>query len=393
MAVIPEFSETHNQIRQHHEQEYAGLDSADSSTLSEGDSNPRSAESGTSGTMSLRRTKSSRDMRTGESSSRHAALLSNVEERELEGFADRFRAIVDRVSRELEESRDLESNAEPLTPPLHHVLDTHMPYMTIDEFGYEVPSEEPIAILGGVIKRMPTIESVGSRELSSLRSNTLVSGRVGSPSRATSSSASSRPPTRATMVSLNDAASASLASASQPSSRSNSRSNSIHRLRMPSELGELVRDTLRARGQSRPLPPPPARPGSGGSMGGGSSGESTGGMAQRSRSNSLGPGEALAPVTEHGELGRVDAPLRVPRRLGDAPEQLPAGVVGTSEIGELMRTEWAQSWASSSPSVSSTAYFSAATGSTGGGSGSGDTGSGSNRVPRREQDEVVMKKR
>ncbi|KAI0252252.1 hypothetical protein BJV78DRAFT_366472 [Lactifluus subvellereus] len=374
MEVIPEFSATRDQTRQHHEQE--------------------SAESGTSPTMSLRRTKSSRDMRTGESSSRHAALLSNVEERELEGFADRFRALVDRVSHELEESRNLESEAEPLTPPLHHVLDTHMPYMTIDEFGRAVPSEESIAILGGVIKRMPTIESVGSRELSSLRSNTLVSGGIRSPSRATSSTASSRPPTRATMVSFNDAASASLASASQPSSRS----NSIHRPRMPSELGELVRDTIRARGQSRPLPPPSAvsasaRPGSGNSVGSGNGGEPAGGAAQRSRSSSLGPGEALAPVTEHGELGRVDAPPRMPRRLGDAPEQLLAGVVGTSEMGELVRTEWAQSWASSSPSVSSTAYFSTATGSTGGGSGSGDTGSRSNGMSRREQDEMIMKNR
>jgi hypothetical protein len=34
-----------------------------------------------------------------------------------------------------------------------------------------VPSEEPepVAMLRGVIKRMPTIESVGSRELASLR--------------------------------------------------------------------------------------------------------------------------------------------------------------------------------------------------------------------------------
>ncbi|KAI0252253.1 hypothetical protein BJV78DRAFT_366666 [Lactifluus subvellereus] len=346
MEVIPGFSETRDQTRQHHEKEYAGLDSADSSTLSEDDSNPRSAESGTSPTMSLRRTKSSRDMRTGESSSRHAALLSNVEERELEGFADQFRALVDRVFHELEESRNLESDAEPPTPPLHHVLDTHMPFMIIDEFGREVPSEEPIAILGGVIKRMPTIESVGSRELSSLRSNTLVSGGIRSPSRATSSTASSRPPTRAMMVPFNDAASASLASASQPSSRS----NSIHRPRMPSELGELVRDTIRARGESRPLPPPPpvvfasARPGSSGSMGGRNGGEPAGGAARRSRSSSLGPGEALAPVTEDGELGRVDAlPLRMPRRLGDAPEQVLAGVVGTSEMGELVRTEWAQS--------------------------------------------------
>jgi hypothetical protein len=124
-------------------------------------------------------------------------------------------------------------------------------------------------------------------------------------------------------------------------------------------------------------------------MGGGNGEEPAGGVAQRSRSSSLGPGEALAPVTEHGELGRVDAPpLRMPRRLGDAPDQLLAGVVDTSEMGELVRTEWAQSWASSSPSVSSTAYFSAATGSTGGGSGSG-----SNGVSRREQDEMIMKNR
>jgi hypothetical protein len=223
-------------------------------------------------------------------------------------------------------------------------------------------------MLGGVIRRMPTIDSVGSREVSSLRSNTLVGG-VGSPSRATSSIASSRPPTRATMISLNDAASASLASASQPSSRS----NSIHRHRIPPEL---------ARSQSRSLPPPPGisasgRPASGGSMSG-SNGSDSASAAQRSRSNSLGPSEVLAPVTEHGELGRRDAPpLRVPRRLGDTSEH-PAGAVGVNEMGELMRAEWARSWASSSHSATSTAYFSAATGSTGGGSGSGDNGSGSN---------------
>jgi hypothetical protein len=386
MAIIPEFSESHH-IRRHDEPEYGGPDSADSSTLSEDDSsNPRSAESGTVPMMSLRRTKDSRGIRSGESSSRRGAPLSNAEEQELEGFADRFRALVNRVSHELEESRDLERSAEPHTPPLHHVLDTHMPYMSIDEFGREIPTEEHIAMLGGVIKRMPTIESVGSRELSSLRSNTLVGGYgIGSPSRATSSSTSSRPPTGGTMVSLNDAASASLASGSQPSSRS----NSIHRPRMPSELGELVRDAIRTRGQSRPLPLPPgisapsSRPGSGGSMSGGGGGEPAG-ATQRSRSNSLGPSEVLAPVTEHGELGRGDAPLWTPRRLGDTSEHL-AGVVGASEMG--MRTEWARSWASSSQSATSTAYFSAGTGSTGGASGSGDTSSGSNGMPRREQDE------
>ncbi len=92
--------------------------------------------------------------------------------------------------------------------------------MTVDEFGRKVPTEVSIAILGGVIKRMPTIESVGSHELASLRSATLVGGSgtgggggngVGSTSIAMSSSASSRsrPPTGTTMASLNDAGSGS----------------------------------------------------------------------------------------------------------------------------------------------------------------------------------------
>ena len=408
MAVIPERSDTPN--REPYEQENAVPDSAESSTLSdEEESKQRSAESsGTATTMSLRRTNSSRDMQMASSSSRLATLVANVGEDELQGFADQFRALVDQVSRELEESRISENqDREVHTPPLHHVLDTHTPYMTVDEFGREVPTEEPIAFLGGVIKRMPTIESVGSRELMSLRSATLVSGGggVGSASVAASSS-SSRPPTGATMASFNDAASVSLASASQPSSRS----NSIHRLRTPSELGELVRDALRARAQARPLPPTSsARPGSGGSMSGsgsgctnpgsgsgsgsGGSGESAVGLgpsaSSRSRSNSLGPNEVLPPVTEHGELGREDStlpPRRPPRRLvgGDVPG-VAGGTVGASEMGEIStsRTELSRSWISNSPpSATSTTYFTASTSGSmvvsgsGGGSG-GDTGTGS----------------
>jgi hypothetical protein len=126
--------------------------------------------------ISLRRTKGSWGIHSGECSSRYVTLFSNAEELELEGFADRFRALVHRVSHELEESRNVESYAEPHTPPLHHVLDMHMPYMSIDEVGREIPTEEPIVILGGAIKRMPTIESLGSPELSNLCSNTVVSG-------------------------------------------------------------------------------------------------------------------------------------------------------------------------------------------------------------------------
>ena len=376
MAVIPEISDNANQER--NEQENAGPDSAGSSTLSGEESNQRSAESGVTPPKSLRRTKSSREVQAPSSSSRHATLNSSVEDGDLQGFAEQFRALVDQVSRELEEARiseyNSETNTESRTPPLHHVLDTHTPYLSIDEFGREVPSEEPIAVLGSVIKRMPTIESVGSRELASLRSATLVSGAGGNgASVATSSTASSRPPTRATLASLNDA--------SQPSSRS----NSIHRLRTPSELGELVREALRARGQSRPLSSSlPARPSSGGSVNG--SGSGAGESAPRSRSNSLGPNEALSPVTEHGELGRQDPPRRLPRRRGDGPEQQllagAGGIANASELGELLRTEWSRSWASSTPSATSTTYFTAGTSSSAVGSGSGgETGTGSSGGP------------
>ncbi|KAH8988317.1 hypothetical protein EDB92DRAFT_1948005 [Lactarius akahatsu] len=341
---IPKKWGVRNQIPLHYEHEYAGLDSVDSSTLSEDDSLPRSVESSSS-------------------PSRRAALVSNVGEGELGGFADRFRALVDRVSLELEEARNLESEPPPRTPPLHHVLDTHTPYMSIDEFGREVHTEEPVAMFGGVIRRMPTIDSVGSRELASLRSTMLVSacgGVAGPPSIAPSSSTSSRPPTRATMVSFNDAASASLASASAQSSRS----NSIHRPRMPSELGEIGSAS--------------ARPGSGGS--GGAGNIETASAPPRSRSNSQGANEVLAPVTEHGEHPDGAPRSWAPRRLCDTPEQLLAA--GASELGELVMarpgTARSRSLGSSSPSRSatSTTYFTAGTGSSGdtGTSGSGGGG-------------------
>ena len=392
MAAIPELSDTPNQER--NEEEKARPDSSGSSTLSGEESKHRSAESGATPPKSLRRTKSSRDAHAASSSSRHAALASNAGEGDLQGFAEQFRALVDQVSRELEEARNLEYNTEidrdARTPPLHHVLDTHTPYMTIDEFGREVPSEESIAVLGSVIKRMPTIESVGSRELASLRSATLLSGNgcagMGSASIATSSAASSRPLTGATMASFE------AASTSQPPSRS----NSTHRLRTPSELGELVRDALRARGQPRPMPGP--RPGSGGSLSGSASGAAESvGPPPRSRSNSLGPNEVLPSVTEHGELGREDPPPRPPRRRGDVPEQLLVGTsasgggnANVSEMGDLLRAEWTRSWTSSSPSATSTFVTAGTSGSLvggsgsggGGGSGGGDTGTGGSGGPQ-----------
>jgi len=127
--------------------------------------------------------------------------------------------------------------------------------------------------------------------------------------------------------------------------------------------------------------------GAGSGSGSGGSGESAAGLgpsaSSRSRSNSLGPNEVLPPVTEHGELGREDSnlpPRRPPRRLGggDVPG-VAGGIVGTSEMGEISRTEWSRSWTSNSPSATSTAYFTASTSGSlvVSGSGGGDTGAGS----------------
>jgi hypothetical protein len=152
-----------------------------------------------------------------------------------------------------------------------------------------------------------------------------------------------------------------------------------------------VQDALRAGGQSRSLPPASAsasaRPGSGGSLSGSGSiggGDGQGAAAaasQRSWSSSLGPSEVLAPVTEQGELGREDLMVPImpaPRMLSSSPDQLLAGVIGSSEVGKVVvRAERARSWASSSPSTTSMYFTVRTSGSvSGGGGGGGDTGAG-----------------
>jgi hypothetical protein len=103
------------------------------------------------------------------------------------------------------------------------------------------------------------------------------------------------------------------------------------------------------------------------------SGSSSASAPARSRSDSPGPNEMmLAPVTEHGELGREVPP---PRWLCATPEQLLTGGVGvgSSKMGELVSGERSQSWASSSAlSATSTAYFTVGTSGSAGGSGRGD---------------------
>ncbi|KAI0062976.1 hypothetical protein BV25DRAFT_489065 [Artomyces pyxidatus] len=363
-AVIPEFNDgrlvgSHSRPTMSRASSVPSL--TDKTSATSEDDLLGSTESG-GAHKSLRRIRSSYDMNAGSSHS-HASSSEEAKavlpDDDLQGFADRFRSLVSQVSRELEEGLQLEPDddiAAPRTPPIHHVLDTHIPYASLDEFGRPM-HDERIAVLGGVVRRMPTIESVGSRELMSIRSG-LPNG-LNSPT--TTSSMSSRPPTRATMLSLSDGASA-------PPSRSNSLHAAAAPPRMASELGELAREPTTSSSRSSvrgstgtsyyTMPP------------GSSSTRSSEGLAgaPRSRSNSLGATEVLSPVTELGELGREDDVLG--SRLSAALEEYytaptggraQAGMAEVSELGELGRAEDGSAPGSA---TSSTGFYSATSAST-----------------------------
>ncbi|KIY67196.1 hypothetical protein CYLTODRAFT_490831 [Cylindrobasidium torrendii FP15055 ss-10] len=106
------------------------------------------------------------------------------DENELQNFADRFRALVGQISWEADEAARFaipdETEATSAPPWPHHPslaagpygLGSNNPYaLFIDpyghnELGHQYPPDEHIAILGGYVRRMPTIESLGSREAS-----------------------------------------------------------------------------------------------------------------------------------------------------------------------------------------------------------------------------------
>jgi hypothetical protein len=89
------------------------------------------------------------------SSSRLATLIANVRERTMDSLTNFALSSIGCPAN----WRDQE-----FRKTKGRVLHTHPTvYMAVDEFRREVPTEEPIVILGGVIKRMQTIESVYSR--------------------------------------------------------------------------------------------------------------------------------------------------------------------------------------------------------------------------------------
>ena len=139
-----------------------------------------------------------------------AEASSQITDADLSGFADRFRSLVNEVSREIDDGLDVvrrestEWDHAPSSYTEHYMTqatttsDELERLLYSDEFGIApAPApEDHVIILGGYVRRMSTIESIGSREMSSAssihRNATFMSSHSSSVH-----TQSSRPPTRA----------------------------------------------------------------------------------------------------------------------------------------------------------------------------------------------------
>jgi hypothetical protein len=121
-------------------------------------------------------------------------------------FVDRFRALVEQATRETNAGVDIIYDEDPELYDNHAIAfpaeEIHMPDEDTDDTHY-------VPVMGKIIQRMPTIESLGSREVMSLASGHRGDHR--------SVHTLSRPPTRANTLTMSEAA----------GSPSVSRSNSI----------------------------------------------------------------------------------------------------------------------------------------------------------------------
>jgi hypothetical protein len=153
---------------------------------------------------------------------------------ELSGFVERFRSIISQITQETEAGLTFAlHDSETGSVPSSASSTTGFPYSsspfetTYDPYaGYRSPPEaQHVRVLGGYIRRMPTIESLGSREMGSVAHSSVHrdEGARASPT----SPAPSRPQTR-------------LSTLSTVSTRTNSIRTSI------SHHGDIVRWSLAA---------------------------------------------------------------------------------------------------------------------------------------------------
>lgn len=137
----------------------------------------------------------------------------------MDGFLDRYNSVINQIHRETEEGMiyaqpdtvRLPPGAAPPRPPENYIHTM----ATYDEYGRPRPPEGHVRVMGALVKRMPTIESIGSGEAVSILS---ARDRMRTPSPHNSGS---RPPTRANTFST---------MGSEPPSRANSLSVAVERL-------------------------------------------------------------------------------------------------------------------------------------------------------------------
>ncbi|KAF8636075.1 hypothetical protein AX17_003782 [Amanita inopinata Kibby_2008] len=166
-----------------------------------------------------------------------------------DALSEQFRTLISQINEEVEEVIDISrsSNEEdrqennPYPPPHSSSpygfnLPSIPPVIGYNEFGQPYPPEEPLPILNGFIRRMPTIESMGSREFGSVGSSMYTNKEPKIAGSARSTLTFERPPTRALSRTDNS-------SHSEPSSRPNSfgaRAELMASLGGTSEVGELL---------------------------------------------------------------------------------------------------------------------------------------------------------
>ncbi|VDB86976.1 unnamed protein product [Peniophora sp. CBMAI 1063] len=201
---------------------------------------------------------------------------------DLQNFAASFRNLVGQVSREISEGRLSPPSESPRTPPLHSVMSTHTPYVSLDEFGRPVPPLESVAIFGRPVRRMPTIESMGTFATTP---GTDMPPR--SPTAGSMLSNQSRAPTRMSMVTM------SIPSA--PPSRSNSLTQGPGQPREPPRIAnEPAEHVLRHTPVSMSSFHTAQT-----NVSGSNSNSGSGSGSGLSRSNSLNAVDLLTPVDEH----------------------------------------------------------------------------------------------
>lgn len=189
---------------------------------------------------------------------RHPPGLGASTEEDADNWGDplpeQFRTVVSQINQEMDDGirtarslDDLNNTPSPPESPYGFNLPPVPPTVGYNEFGQPYPPEEPLPILNGYIRRMPTIESMGSREMGSLASMMSMNGEPRTSGSARSTLTFDRPPTRP--LSFSEVTS------SGTSSRPNSfglRAELLASLGGVTELGELFEKKGRREEEDKP---------------------------------------------------------------------------------------------------------------------------------------------